>query len=155
MPELGELAPDFALPDQEGKLHRLSDYRGRPVVVFFYPKALTPGCTREVKAFVEHYPEFAARGAAVLGVSADPPEVQKKFAEKLGVPFPLLSDPEAKTIREWGAYGVKNFYGKKKEGTLRHTYLLDPEGRVVFRIKRAKPEEHPVKVLEALDAAGS
>jgi len=152
MPEVGEFAPDFSLPDQDGKVHRLSDYRGRPVVLFFYPKALTPGCTREVRAFVAHYPEFEARGAAVLGISADPPEVQKRFAEKLGVPFPLLSDPEAGVIRAYGAWGVKNLYGKKSEGTLRHTYLIDPEGRVVFRIKRAKPEEHPQKVLEALDA---
>ena len=150
MPEVGELAPDFALFDQEGKVHRLSDYRGQYVVLFFYPKAMTPGCTREVRAFTELYPEFAARGVAVLGVSADPASVQKKFAEKLGVPFPLLSDPDYEVIRAYGAYGVKNLYGKKSEGTLRHTYLIDPEGKVVFRIKRAKPEEHPRKVLEAL-----
>ncbi len=154
MPEVGELAPDFALPDPHGKVHRLADYRGRPVVVFFYPKALTPGCTREVRAYAELYPEFEARGVAVLGVSADPPEVQRRFAEKLGVPFPLLSDPEARAIRAWGAWGTKNLYGKKREGTLRHTYLVDPEGRVVFRVRRAKPEEHPRKVLEALDGGG-
>ncbi len=146
----GEQAPPFDLPGSDGRRHALADYRGRPLVVFFYPKAMTPGCTRETRAFAERYPEFRALGAEVLGISADPPEVQARFAEKLAVPFPLLSDPEARVIRAWGAYGTKNFYGKKREGTLRHTYVLDGEGRVVAAIRRAKPEEHPEKALRAL-----
>ncbi len=153
--KVGEPAPDFDLPGSDGRRHRLSDYRGRPLVVFFYPKAMTPGCTRETRAFAERYPEFQALGAAVVGISADPPEVQRRFAEKLGVPFPLLSDPEAGVIRAYQAWGVKNLYGKKREGTLRRTYVLDPEGRVAAAILRARPEAHPEKALAALrEAAG-
>ncbi len=148
--ERGDQAPAFDLLGSDGRRHRLEDYRGRPLVVFFYPKAMTPGCTRETRAFSERYSDFRALGAEVVGISADPPESQRRFAEKLGVPFPLLSDPEAEVIRAYGAWGVKNLYGKKREGTLRHTYVLDSGGRVIAAIRRAKPEEHPEKALAVL-----
>ena len=151
--KVGDPAPDFALPDQNGKIHRLSDYRGRYVVVYFYPKDFTPGCTREARAFNEALDALAAEGAVVLGISADDVERHKKFAEKLGLKFPLLADPEKKVIQAYGAWGTKNLYGKKVEGTMRYTYVIDPEGRIVKIIKRAKPEEHMEKALAAIREA--
>ena len=151
--KVGDPAPDFALPDQNGKVHRLSDYRGRYVVVYFYPKDFTPGCTREARAFNEALDALAAEGAVVLGISADDVERHKKFAEKLGLKFPLLADPEKKVIQAYGAWGTKNLYGKKVEGTMRYTYVLDPEGRILKIIKRAKPEEHMEKALAAIREA--
>ena len=151
--EVGDPAPDFALPDQNGNIHRLSDYRGRYVVVYFYPKDFTPGCTREARAFNEALDALAAEGAVVLGISADDVERHKKFAEKLGLKFPLLADPEKKVIQAYGAWGTKNLYGKKVEGTMRYTYVLDPEGRILKIIKQAKPEEHMEKALAAIREA--
>ena len=151
--KVGDPAPDFALPDQDGRVHRLSDYRGRYVVVYFYPKDFTPGCTREARAFNEALDALAAEGAVVLGISADDVERHKKFAEKLGLKFPLLADPEKKVIQAYGAWGTKNLYGKKVEGTMRYTYVIDPEGRIVKIIKRAKPEEHMEKALAAIREA--
>ncbi len=151
--KVGDPAPDFALPDQHGKVHRLSDYRGRYVVVYFYPKDFTPGCTREARAFNEALDALAAEGAVVLGISADDVERHKKFAEKLGLKFPLLADPKKKVIQAYGAWGAKNLYGKKVEGTMRYTYVIDPEGRILKIIKRAKPEEHMEKALAAIREA--
>ena len=151
--KVGDPAPDFALPDQHGKVHRLSDYRGRYVVVYFYPKDFAPGCTREARAFNEALDALAAEGAVVLGISADDVERHKKFAEKLGLKFPLLADPEKKVIQAYGAWGTKNLYGKKVEGTMRYTFVLDPEGRILKIIKRAKPEEHMEKALAAIREA--
>ncbi len=151
--KVGDPAPDFALPDQHGKVHRLSDYRGRYVVVYFYPKDFTPGCTREARAFNEALDALAAEGAVVLGISADDVERHRKFAEKLGLRFPLLADPEKKVIQAYGAWGTKNLYGKKVEGTMRYTYVIDPEGRILKIIKRAKPEEHMEKALAAIQEA--
>ncbi len=151
--KVGDPAPDFALPDQHGKVHRLSDYRGRYVVVYFYPKDFTPGCTREARAFNEALDALAAEGAVVLGISADDVERHRKFAEKLGLRFPLLADPEKKVIQAYGAWGTKNLYGKKVEGTMRYTFVLDPEGRILKIIKRAKPEEHMEKALAAIQEA--
>ena len=151
--KVGDPAPDFALPDQNGKVHRLSDYRGHYVVVYFYPKDFTPGCTREARAFNEALDALAAEGAVVLGISADDVERHRKFAEKLGLKFPLLADPEKKVIQAYGAWGTKNLYGKKVEGTMRYTYVIDPEGRILKIIKRAKPEEHMEKALAAIREA--
>ncbi len=149
----GALAPDFALPDQDGRVWRLSELRGRWVVLYVYPKDFTPGCTREAEAFLKAQAALSHEGAQVLGLSADPPERHRRFAEKLGLTFPLLSDPEARVIRELGAWGTKNLYGKKSEGILRQTYVIDPEGRVVKVIRRAKVEAHPEKALAALREA--
>jgi len=146
----GTLATDFALPDQEGRVHRLSDYRGRWVVLYFYPKDDTPGCTKEACGFRDRMGDLQALGAVVLGVSADDVESHKRFAEKYGLNFPLLADPERQAILAYGAWGKKNLYGKEYEGVLRQTFLIDPEGRIAKVWRKVSPEEHPEEVAEAL-----
>lgn len=140
--EVGTLAPDFALPDQEGRTHRLSDYRGRWVVLYFYPKDDTPGCTKEACGFRDQMGSLKALDAVVLGVSADDVESHKRFAEKYGLNFPLLADPERKVIGAYGAWGKKNLYGKEVEGVLRQTFLIDPEGRIAKVWRKVSPEGH-------------
>lgn len=148
--ELGTLAPDIALPDQEGRIHRLSDYRGRWVVLYFYPKDDTPGCTKEACGFRDRMGDLQELGAVVLGVSADDVESHKRFAEKYGLNFPLLADPERQAILVYGAWGKKNLYGKEYEGVLRQTFLIDPEGRIAKVWKKVSPEGHAEEVAEAL-----
>ena len=150
--EVGTLAPDFALPDQEGRTHRLSDYRGRWVVLYFYPKDDTPGCTKEACGFRDQMGSLKALDAVVLGVSADDVESHKRFAEKYGLNFPLLADPERKVIGAYGAWGTKNLYGKEAEGALRQTFLIDPEGRIARVWRKVSPEGHALEVAEALKA---
>ena len=150
--EVGTLAPDFALPDQEGRTHRLSDYRGRWVVLYFYPKDDTPGCTKEACGFRDQMGSLKALDAVVLGVSADDVESHKRFAEKYGLNFPLLADPERKVIGAYGAWGTKNLYGKEVEGVLRQTFLIDPEGRIAKVWRKVSPEGHALEVAEALKA---
>jgi peroxiredoxin Q/BCP len=152
MLEVGELAPDFALPDQEGRLHRLSDYRGRWVVLYFYPKDDTPGCTKEACGFRDEKGRLEELGAVVLGVSADDVESHKRFAEKYHLNFPLLSDPAKEVIRAYGAWGKKTLYGKEYEGVLRQTFLIDPEGRVAKVWRKVSPEGHAEEVAQALEA---
>ena len=150
--EVGTLAPDFALPDQEGRTHRLSDYRGRWVVLYFYPKDDTPGCTKEACGFRDQMGSLKALDAVVLGVSADDVESHKRFAEKYGLNFPLLADPERRVIGAYGAWGKKNLYGKEVEGVLRQTFLIDPEGRIAKVWRKVSPEGHALEVAEALKA---
>ena len=150
--EVGTLAPDFALPDQEGRTHRLSDYRGRGVVLYFYPKDATPGCTKEACGFRDQMGSLKALDAVVLGVSADDVESHKRFAEKYGLNFPLHADPERKVIGAYGAWGKKNLYGKEVEGVLRQTFLIDPEGRIARVWRKVSPEGHALEVDEALKA---
>ena len=150
--EVGTLAPDFALPDQEGRTHRLSDYGGPGVVLYFYPKDDTPGCTTEACGFRDQMGSLKALDAVVLGVSADDVESHKRFAEKYGLNFPLLADPERKVIGAYGAWGKKNLYGKEVEGVLRQTFLIDPEGRIARVWRKVSPEGHALEVAEALKA---
>lgn len=150
--EAGSLAPDFALPDQDGRLHRLADYRGRWVVLYFYPKDDTPGCTKEACGFRDRMGDLQDLGAVVLGVSADGVESHKRFAEKYGLNFPLLADPERQAILAYGAWGKKNLYGKEYEGVLRQTFLIDPEGRIAKVWRKVSPEGHVEEVAEALRA---
>ncbi|WP_152560755.1 thioredoxin-dependent thiol peroxidase [Thermus caliditerrae] len=150
--EAGSLAPDFALPDQDGRLHRLADYRGRWVVLYFYPKDDTPGCTKEACGFRDRMGDLQDLGAVVLGVSADGVESHKRFAEKYGLNFPLLADPERQAILAYGAWGKKNLYGKEYEGVLRQTFLIDPEGRIAKVWRKVSPEGHAEEVAEALRA---
>ena len=150
--EVGTLAPDFALPDQEGRTHRLSDYRGRWVVLYFYPKDDTPGCTKEACGFRDQMGSLKALDAVVLGVSADDVESHKRFAEKYGLNFPLLADPERQVIGAYGAWGKKNLYGKEGEGVRRQTFLIDPEGRIAKVWRKVSPEGHALEVAEALKA---
>ncbi|AEB11916.1 thioredoxin-dependent thiol peroxidase [Marinithermus hydrothermalis] len=147
---VGEVAPEFALTDQEGRLHRLEDYRGRWVVLYFYPKDDTPGCTKEACAFRDAHAELKALGAVVLGVSADGVESHRRFAEKYGLNFPLLADPEKAVIRAYGAWGKKNLYGRVYEGVMRYTFLIDPEGRIARVWKKVKPATHAQEVAAAL-----
>lgn len=150
--EPGSLAPDFELPDQEGRLHRLSQYRGRWVVLYFYPKDDTPGCTKEACGFRDRMGDLQALGAVVLGVSADDVESHRRFAEKYGLNFPLLADPERQAILAYGAWGKKNLYGKVYEGVLRQTFLIDPEGRIAKVWRKVSPEAHAEEVAQALEA---
>ncbi|WP_105318250.1 thioredoxin-dependent thiol peroxidase [Thermus tenuipuniceus] len=150
--EPGTAAPDFALPDQEGRIHRLSDYRGKWVVLYFYPKDDTPGCTKEACGFRDRMGDLQELGAVVLGVSADDVQSHKRFAEKYALNFPLLADPERGVILAYGAWGKKNLYGKEYEGVLRQTFLIDPEGRIAKVWRKVSPEDHAEEVAEALRA---
>jgi len=150
MIEVGKTAPDFALPDEKGELHRLSDYRGRWLVLYFYPKDNTPGCSTEAREFNELLGEFTKEGAVVIGVSKDPPKSHARFKEKLGLNFTLLSDEDTEVLRAYGAWGKKKLYGKEYEGTIRSTVLIDPEGRVAAVWPKVRVKGHAAAVLEKL-----
>ena len=146
----GTQAPDFTLPDQNGEMHSLSDYRGQKVVLYFYPRDNTPGCTKQACAFGELYPQFREKGAAVLGVSKDTVASHKKFEEKYGLPFTLLSDVEKEVIQAYGVWQEKNMYGKKTMGVVRSTYLIDEKGVIVKAFGKVKAAENPQQMLEVL-----
>ena len=147
---IGTQAPSFALPDQNGRVHTLEEYRGKKVVLYFYPKDNTPGCTKQACAFGELYPQFTEKGAVVLGVSKDSVASHKKFAEKYGLPFPLLSDEGLEAIRAYDVWQEKNMYGKKTMGVVRTTYLIDENGVIVRAFSRVKAEENPQQMLGTL-----
>jgi thioredoxin-dependent peroxiredoxin len=148
--EPGEKAPDFALSDEDGKMVKLSDFKGRRVVVFFYPKAMTPGCTRESCDFRDEIAAFKKKKVAVLGISKDTPAAQKKFKEKYELPFPLLADPELTVHKAWGVWGEKVMYGKKVQGTIRTTVIVGADGKVERVFGKVKVDGHVASVLEAL-----
>lgn len=150
MPKVGDVAPDFALVDHRGETVRLSDFRGRKVVLYFYPKDDTPGCTREACSFRDDYQRLQEAGAVVLGVSPDPVESHVKFREKYGLPFPLLSDPDHQVAARYGVWKEKRMFGRTYWGIDRTTFVIDEEGRIVKVIRGVKPEEHPQRVLKAL-----
>ncbi len=148
----GKKAPDFtAATDGGGKL-KLSDLRGKPVVLYFYPKDDTPGCTKEACAFRDHFADFKKRGAVVLGVSTDPVKAHDKFVEKYKLPFTLLADEDHKIVEAYGVWGQKTFMGRKYMGTHRVTFLIGPDGKIQKIWPTVKPEEHAEEVLAALDA---
>lgn len=144
---VGETVPDFTLPDQNGTPVSWASYRGKPVVVFFYPKADTPGCTKEACAFRDLREEFAAAGAAVVGVSADSPKRQGSFDTKYGLNLTLLSDPDHRILEPWGVWADKTLYGKTSKGIVRTTVLFDAEGRVAEIWSKVKVDGHVDKVL--------
>jgi peroxiredoxin Q/BCP len=148
MLELNELAPDFTLLDQNGNQHKLSDYRGKKVILYFYPKDDTPGCTTEACQFNEILPNFQGTEAVVLGISADTPESHKKFAEKYNLNFTLLSDPEKEVIQKYGVWKEKNMYGKKTFGIVRTTIIIDEEGKIRKIYNNVKADGHAQKVIE-------
>ena len=154
--EVGQTAPEFSLTDQHGKRHELADYcgprgRGRHVVIYFYPRDDTSGCTKEACQFHDAMPQLETRQVAVLGVSPDDEASHAKFAGKYKLPFTLLSDPNRKVMEKYGAYGEKMMYGKKTTGVIRSTVWVGPNGKVVKHWRRvAKAADHPQKVLEAL-----
>ncbi len=153
MIEEGKAAPAFTLTDAQGGKVALKDFRGSHVVVYFYPKDDTPGCTKEVCGFRDLWGELQQAGAVVLGISPDDGASHRRFADKYQLPFTLLSDPEHKVMEKYGAWGEKNMYGKKSMGVIRSTVLIGPDGKVIRHWKRvSKAEAHPAKVLEALTA---
>jgi len=143
-------APDFQLLDQEGKQRRLSDYHGKWVVLYFYPKDLTPGCTLEAVGFSKLLKKFEKLNAVILGISADTVESHQKFCQKKKLKINLLSDPDKKVIKKYKAWGKKKFMGKEFEGVLRVTYLINPEGKIVKFYDKVNPITHPKEVLEDL-----
>lgn len=151
MIEAGQPAPTFTLPDQDGQPVSLEDLRGRPVVLYFYPKDDTPGCTTQACGIRDQWAEFEAAGAAVLGVSPDTVESHARFAGKHDLPHTLLADPEREALAAYGAYGEKVLYGKTTVGVIRSTFLVDAEGTVAKVWKRVQTKTHADQVLKALD----
>jgi peroxiredoxin Q/BCP len=150
MVKVGKKAPDFSLADQNGIKHKLSDYQGKPVVLYFYPKDDTPGCTKEACSFRDSYAEFREAGIEVIGISVDDEESHEKFREKYNLPFTLLADTEQKVVEDYGVWVEKNNYGKKYWGTARMTFLIDKDGRIIHIFEKVKPEDHAQEVLEKL-----
>lgn len=148
---IGTPAPDFTLPDQDGKETKLSDFRGSKVILYFYPKDMTSGCTAQACGFAGLYPQIKQQGAVVLGVSRDTPEKHKKFQETYQLPFTLLSDPEHKVHELYGVWQEKKLYGKTSMGTVRSTYLIDENGVIVQAMEKVKAKENPQKVLSLLE----
>ena len=152
--EEGKPAPAFALKDASGTTHTLADYAGKDVIVYFYPRDETPGCTKEACRFRDIWDEFRTRGVVVLGVSPDSAASHAKFAANHRLPFPLLSDPDRKVMERYGAWGEKSMYGKTTMGVIRSTVWIGPDGKVLRHWKRvAKAAEHPDHVLAAVAAA--
>src|SRR5919107_899313 len=152
MVEEGKPAPDFELTSDAGERVKLSDLRGKPVVLYFYPKDDTPGCTTQACGIRDMYGEFLARGAVVLGVSPDDESSHVKFREKYELPFTLLADPDHRVAEEYGVWVEKNRYGKKSMGIERSTVVIDADGNVKRFLRRVKPDTHARKVLDVLSA---
>ena len=150
MLEIGTQAPDFTLPDQNGENHSLSDYRGQRVILYFYPKDNTAGCTKQACGFRDLLPQFREKGAVVLGVSKDSVASHKKFEEKYGLPFPLLSDPEKTVLMAYDVWKEKMNYGKVTMGVVRTTYLIDEAGVIVKAFDKVKAAENPAQMLSVL-----
>jgi len=147
----GRKAPDFTLTDAKGERVSLADFKGKNVVVYFYPKDDTPGCTKEACGFRDHWKTLQEAGVVVLGISADDAASHAKFSAKYKLPFPLLSDPERKIMTAWGAYGDKMMYGKKTKGVIRSTVWIGPDGTVRKHWARvADAAKHPAQVLEEI-----
>lgn len=150
MLEVGTKAPDFLLPDQNGEMHRLSDYAGKKVILYFYPKDNTPGCTKQACGFSELYPQFLEKDAIVLGISKDSVASHKKFEEKYNLSFTLLSDTELDAIQAYDVWKEKKNYGKVYMGVVRTTYLIDENGMIEKAFSNVRAAENPGKMLEEL-----
>ncbi|MDO4297164.1 MAG: peroxiredoxin [Lachnospiraceae bacterium] len=150
MLETGTKAPEFELPDQNGELHTLEEYRGKKVILYFYPKDNTAGCTKQACGFGELYPQFMEKGAVVIGISKDTVASHKKFETKYSLPFTLLADPELKAIQAYDVWQEKKNYGKVSMGVVRTTYLIDEEGVIVKAFGKVKAAENPAQMLEEL-----
>ena len=150
MVDAGQAAPDFELTSDKGETVKLSDFRGSSVVLFFYPKDDTPGCTKEACQFRDAYSEFKERGAVVLGVSPDGEASHVKFRDKYELPFTLLSDPDKEVAKAYGVWREKKMYGKLSLGIHRSTFVIGPDGTVVKAMRGVKPDGHPEQVLAVL-----
>ena len=148
----GDTAPPFKASTNGGGEVSLSEFRGKHVVLYFYPKDDTPGCTKEACAFRDHFAEFKKKGAVVLGVSVDPAKSHDKFVKKYKLPFTLLSDVDRRIVEAYGVWGEKQFMGRKYMGTNRVTFLIGPDGRIKKIWPKVKPEEHAEEVLAALES---
>lgn len=151
MLKVGTKAPGFTLLDQNGIKRSLSDYKGQKVILYFYPKDMTSGCSKQACVFAELYPQFREKDAVVLGVSKDSVESHKKFEEKFGLPFTLLSDPDTKVIQKYDVWKEKSMYGRKYYGVVRSTYLIDEKGIIIRAFDKVKPSENPKQMLKELD----
>lgn len=145
-------APEFSLPDENGTLRSIKDFRGKPVVLYFYPKDDTPGCTTEACNFRDDYHVYDEQGVVILGVSPDSSKSHTKFKSKYHLPFPLLADEDHKVCDLYGAWGPKKFMGKEYEGVLRTTFLIGPDGSIIKVWEGVKPEGHSKEILDALAA---
>ena len=150
MLNIGTKAPEFSLPDQNGKMHTLKEYRGKKLILYFYPKDNTPGCTKQACGFAELYPQFTDKEAVVIGISKDSVASHKKFEEKFGLPFTLLSDTELQTIQAYDVWKEKKLYGKTSMGVVRTTYLIDEEGTIKKAFGAVKAAENPAQMLAEL-----
>ncbi|MCI5903118.1 MAG: thioredoxin-dependent thiol peroxidase [Blautia sp.] len=147
----GTKAPVFSLPDQNGDIHTLEEYRGKKVILYFYPKDNTAGCTKQACGFAERYPQFVEKGAVILGVSKDSVKSHKNFETKYELPFTLLSDPELSVIQAYDVWKEKKNYGKVSMGVVRTTYLIDEDGIIVKAMDKVKAADNPQQMLEVLE----
>ena len=144
------IAPDFALLDSEGREHKLSDYFGKKIVLYFYPKDNTPGCTRQACAFASAYDEFRRRDIVVIGISRDSVASHKRFSEKYNLPFILLSDPDLAAIQSYGVWQEKKLYGKTSFGVVRTTFIIDEDGKISAVMPKVKPDTNAGEILDNL-----
>lgn len=149
--KLGDSAPDFSLPDAAGNLVNLSDLRGKWVVLYFYPRDNTPGCTKEACGFRDAYSDYQSKDTVVLGISTDDAKSHTKFTTKFNLPFPLLSDADAAVATAYESYGLKKFMGKEYMGISRKTFVIDPSGKIAKIYPKVKPENHAAELLADLD----
>jgi peroxiredoxin Q/BCP len=152
--EVGAQAPDFTAIDQDGNKVALGDFKGKKVILYFYPKDNTPGCTKEACTFRDHFPQFQALNVEILGVSIDGEQSHKAFAQKYGLPFRLLTDPDKRLVTVYGVWGEKTLYGKKYMGTNRVTYVIDESGSIAAVFPNVKPATHAEEVLAVLHKQG-
>ena len=151
---VGSKAPEFTTTDQDGKKRSLSDFKGKKVILYFYPKDNTPGCTKEACGFRDNFARFRQLNVEILGVSIDSEKSHKGFAQKHGLPFTLLADADKRLVEAYGVWGEKRLYGKKYMGTNRVTYLIDESGRVAAVFPKVKPETHAEELLAVLQQTG-
>ena len=150
MLEIGTKAPEFSLPDENGEIRNLSDYKGKKLILYFYPRDNTPGCTKQACGFGELYPQFGEKGVEIIGISKDSVASHKKFKEKYSLPFTILSDTELQAIYAYDVWKEKKLYGKTSMGIVRTTYLIDENGIIIKALDRVKAAENPEEMLGLL-----